>query len=117
MYKIYSTIYQTGRYYTINGVEYFSNTSFPYRIPRGGATKLDFENHLIYPNNFTVTIDSISEPTYGTLTKVSDFVYTYTPDDSQELSGRMNMVLTLTNEEEGITTQVTLGLEFQVDNT
>jgi len=112
-----STIYQTGRYYTIDGVEYFSNTSYPYRIPRGGATKLDFENHLIYPSNFTVTIDSISEPTYGVLTKVSDFVYTYTPDDTQDLSGRMNLVLTLTNAEEGITTQVTLGLEFQVDNT
>ena len=112
-----STIYQTGRYYTIDGVEYFSNTSYPYRIPRGGATKLDFENHLIYPNNFKVTIDSISEPTYGILTKVSDFVYTYTPDDTQELSGRMNLVLTLTNEEEEINTKVTLGLEFQVDNT
>ena len=112
-----STIYQTGRYYTIGSVEYFSNTSYPYRIPRGGATKLDFENHLIYPSNFTVTIDSISEPTYGVLTKQSDFVYTYTPDDTQDLSGRMNLVLTLTNAEEGITTQVTLGLEFQVDNT
>ena len=111
-----TTIYQTGRYFTFNGQEMFSNTSYPYRIPRGGATKLDFENHLIYPNGFTVKIISFSQPTYGILTKVSDFVYTYTPDSSHKLSGRMSLVLSLKNTEENIDTQVKLGVEFEVDN-
>ena len=111
-----TTIYQTGRFYTIDNVEYFSNTSFPYRIPRGGSTKLDFENHLIYPNGFTSTIESISGPTYGTLTKVSDKVYTYEPDATQNLSGQMKMIIHLVNSEESIDTKVTLGLEFEVDN-
>ena len=31
-----SSIYQTGRYYTYAHHQYFSNTSFPYRIPGGG---------------------------------------------------------------------------------
>ena len=111
-----TTIYQTGRYYTFDGVEQFSNTSYPYRIPRGGATKLDFENHLIYPNGFTVTIQSFSSPKYGQLKKVSDFVYTYEPDNTQKLSGRMDLVLNLVNSAAGISTQVKLGLEFEVDN-
>ena len=55
-----TTIYQTGRYYTYEGKEYFSNTSFPYRIPKGGATTIDLVNHLIYPSGFTVSIYSIS---------------------------------------------------------
>ena len=111
-----TTIYQTGRYYTFEGVEYFSNTSFPYRIPRGGATKLDFQTHLIYPHNFVVTIESISSPTYGTLTKVSPLVYTYTPHNSQKLSGRMDMILDLKNTVDNINTKVKIGLEFEVDN-
>ena len=111
-----STIYQTGRMYTLDGKEYFSNTSFPYRIPRGGATKLDFQNHLIYPSGFTAIIESISEPTHGTLTKVSDLVYTYTPDDTNNLSGQMKMVIHLVNTEESIDTRVTLCLELEVDN-
>ena len=111
-----STIYQTGRYYTLDNEEYFSNTSFPYRIPRGGPTKLDFENHLIYPNGFTATIESISEPTYGILTKISELIYTYTPDDTHNLSGQMKMVIHLINTDENIDTTVILGLEFEVDN-
>ena len=111
-----TTIYQTGRYYTFNGVEEFSNTSYPYRIPRGGATKLDFENHLIYPNGFTVTIQSLSSPTNGQLKKVGDRIYTYEPDSTHKLSGRMNLQLKLDNSAEGISTQVKLGLEFEVDN-
>ena len=111
-----TTIYQTGRYFNFNGEEQFSNTSYPYRIPRGGATKLDFENHLIYPNGFTVTIESLSSPTNGQLKKVSDLVYTYEPDNTHKLSGRMDLKLNLVNSEEGISTKIKLGLEFEVDN-
>ena len=111
-----SSIYQTGRYFTIDDVEYFSNTSFPYRIPRGGATKLDFENHLIIPNGFTATIESITTPEHGNLNKISDKIYTYTPDE-HEFSGMLNLTVNLVNEAKGITSKVKLGLQFQVDNT
>ena len=111
-----SSIYQTGRYFTIDNVEYFSNTSFPYRIPRGGDTKLDFENHLIVPNGFTATIESITPPKYGTLNKLSDKIYTYSPDAVNDLSGILNMTITLRNTDEDITSTVKLGLQFEVDN-
>ena len=112
-----TTIYQTGRYYTLNGKEYFSNTSFPYRIPKGGATTIDLENHLVYPSGFTVSIYSISLPAHGTLNKLRDFVYTYTPDDTHILSGKMDFVFNLKNTAEGINIKVKLGIEFEVDNT
>lgn len=112
-----SSIYQTGRYFTIDGVEYFSNTSFPYRIPKGGPTKLDFENHIIIPTGFTCTIQSISNPEFGTLEKQSEKIYTYTPNDEHPLSGRIKLKLLLSNTAAGITSEVTLGLEFQIDNT
>ena len=112
-----TTIYQTGRYYTFEGKEYFSNTSFPYRIPKGGATTIDLENHLIYPSGFTVYIYSISLPIHGTLESLSDLVYTYTPDDTHTSSGRMDFVFHLKNSAQGIDTKVKLGIEFEVDNT
>ena len=112
-----TTIYQTGRYYTYEGKEYFSNTSFPYRIPKGGATTIDLVNHLIYPSGFTVSIYSISLPVHGTLERLSDFVYTYTPDETEKFSGRMDFVFHLVNSAQGIDTKVKLGLEFEVDNT
>lgn len=112
-----SSIYQTGRYFTINNTEYFSNTSFPYRIPSGGPTKLNLENHIIVPNDFTYNIISISNPSYGTLDKVSDKIYTYTLDENHILSGIIKLKLNLINNKEGISSEVTLGLEFQLDNT
>jgi hypothetical protein len=45
---------------------------------------------------------------------VSDLVYTYTPDDTNNLSGQMKMVIHLVNTE--IDTIVTLCLELEVDN-
>ena len=112
-----SSIYQTGRYFTIDNVEYFSNTSFPYRIPPGGPTKLDFENHIIVLTGFTYSIQSISPPTYGTLEKLSDKVYTYIPNDEHSLSGRIKLKLLLSNTAAGISSEVTLGLEFEIDST
>ena len=54
-----SSIYQIGRYFTIDNVEYFSNTSLPYRIPKGGPTKLDFENHLIVPMDLVLILNQL----------------------------------------------------------
>ena len=111
-----SSIYQTGRYFNYDGHQHFSNTSFPYRIPRGGPTKLDFVNHIIVPNGFTYEIVEITEPIYGELTKISDLIYTYTPDSVHDLSGTIKLTLLVENIDEGIRTHVKLGLKFQVDN-
>ena len=111
-----SSIYQTGRYFNYESHQYFSNTSLPYRIPRGGPSKLDFINHIIVPNGFTYEIKEITEPHYGKLEKISDLLYTYTPDEIEDLSGIIKLTLHLQNAEEGISTNVRLGLNFQVDN-
>ena len=111
-----SSIYQTGRYYYHDSHQHFSNTSFPYRIPRGGPSKLDFENHIIVPKGFTYEIVEITEPHYGKLEKISEKIYTYTPDDIEDLSGIIKLTLHLKNTEFGISTNVKLGLNFQVDN-
>ena len=110
-----SSIYQTGRYYYHDSHQYFSNTSLPYRIPRGHPSKLDFENHIIVPNGFTYEIVEIAEPLYGKLEKISDKIYLYTPDDKENLSGIINLTLYLRNNEFNISTNVKLGLNFQVD--
>ena len=110
-----SSIYQTGRYFYHDSHLYFSNTSFPYRIPRGGPSKLDFENHIIVPNGFTYEITEITEPKNGELKKISDKIYTYTPDAIEDISGIIKLTLKVSNEEEGISTHVRLGLNFQVD--
>ena len=112
-----SSIYQTGRYYNHDSHQHFSNTSLPYRIPRGGPSTLDFEKHIIVPNGFTYEINEITQPKYGTLAKISDKIYQYTPDDHEDLSGIIKLTLHVTNSEENIHTNVKLGLNFQVDNT
>ena len=111
-----SSIYQTGRYYYHDSHQHFSNTSLPYRIPRGGPSKLDFENHIIVPNGFTYEIVEITDPPHGKLEKISDKIYTYTPDDIEDLSGIIKLTLHLNNSELDIHTNVKLGLNFQVDN-
>ena len=111
-----SCIYQTGRYYYHDSHQHFSNTSLPYRIPRGGPSKLDFENHIIVPKGFTYEIVEITEPHYGKLEKISEKIYAYTPDDTEDLSGIIKLTLHLKNTEFDISTNVKLGLNFQVDN-
>ena len=111
-----SSIFQTGRYFNHDNHQHFSNTSFPYRIPRGGPTTLDFTKHIIIPNGFLYEIKEITPPKYGILQKISDKTYQYTPGE-EDLSGIIKLTLYVTNSEENIHTNVKLGLEFQVDNT
>ena len=111
-----SCIYQTGRYYTYDHHQYFSNTSFPYRIPGGGPYTLDFENHIIVPNGFTYEIIDITEPENGNLEKISDLIYKYTPNENGDLSGIIILTIHVINAGEEISTNVKLGLNFEVDN-
>ena len=112
-----SCIYQTGRYFNYESHQHFSNTSLPYRIPRGGPSKLDFEKHIIVPSGFIYEIKEITQPHYGHLEKISDLIYTYTPDEHEDLSGIIKLTIHVQNLEEEISTNVKLGLNFQVDNT
>ena len=111
-----SSIFQTGRFFTYDDAEVFSNTTFPYRIPRGGPTKLDFNTHLIYPTGFTATIKSLSSPLHGTLENKGDKVYTYTPTETDKLSGQMVLTVNLKNTDENIDVDVKLAIEFEVDD-
>ena len=73
-----SSIYQCGRYYYKNGIEYFSNTSLPYKITNSEYPYiLDFENHLIVPKGFNYTIISVSNPKNGKITKLNDLKYSF----------------------------------------
>ena len=112
-----SSIYQTGRYYTYAHHQYFSNTSFPYRIPGGGPYKLDFENHIIVPKGFTYEIVGITQPANGHLEKMSNLLYKYTPNEKGDKSGIIKLTINVKNDNDGINTNVKLGLNFEVDNT
>ena len=112
-----SSIYQTGKYFDTGSGEIFSNTSLPYRIPGGGPTKLNLDKHILVPTGFTYEIEEITDPEHGTLTQISDKVYSFTPDDNYKLSGIINLKVKVTNSEESIETNVKLGLNFEIDNT
>ena len=109
------SIYQTGIYYTIDSVEHFSNTTLPYRIPLGGPTKLNFEDHLIFPEDFWCHKIIISEPKYGRLEEISDLIFLYTPDENHIHSGIIHLTVNLINHVENININVKMGLNFEVD--
>lgn len=106
-----ATIFQTGRSYVDNGKEVFIETVKPFVIPKGSELEMNFEERLFVPEGFTYKIKDISKPQSGTITKVNDTTYKYTPGN-EKFSGNMRMVVTLTHE--SITTpDVTLTLNIQ----
>ena len=112
-----ASIYQCGRYYYKNDIEYFSNTSLPYKITEFPYI-LDFENHLIVPKGFKYEIISISNPKNGKITKLNDFKYLYEkhPNDNSNQSGIFNISIKL--KKEGILEQIyKLGINLEYDTT
>ena len=111
-----ASIYQVGRYYYKNGIEYFSNTSLPYTISNSDIPYiLDFENHLIVPNGFDYEIISITNPENGTLKKISNLLYSYTKPLDNSNSGIFNLTVKLSKN--GITSQTyKLGINLSVDS-
>lgn len=103
-------IYQTGRSYYDGKSEVFSETVKPYLIERGEQVTMDFNERLIVPNGYSFKIKSVSLPANGTLERVEENVYRYTPDNN-EYSGVMKLVVGLEGEKE--TKDITLTIEFR----
>ena len=114
-----ASIYQSGRYYYKNNIEYFSNSSMPYKITGTDIPYiLDFEKHLIVPNHFSYEIISITNPENGTLTKISDLKYSYTKPIDNSNSGIFNITVKLLNNNNDLTEQIyKLGINLEVDTT
>lgn len=94
-----AVIYQTGRTYVRDGHTAYSRTAQPYGIATGEAFTLDFNENLVLPDGFRWMIERVTAPAYGTLTKTSDGVYTYTPDPAHRRSGEMYVTVGLVRED------------------
>ncbi|MGN0805961.1 MAG: hypothetical protein ACI4MC_02895, partial [Candidatus Coproplasma sp.] len=94
-----ATIYQTGGSYVSGNDTIWYETVRPFKINRGGATTLNFNERIILPEGFSYKIKSLTSPKYGTLVKESDGIYSYTPDPTKELSGKMYLTLEITKED------------------
>lgn len=104
-------VFQTGRsYFSGNGTAY-SDTVMPYRIERGEPLTIDLNERLILPSDFTFRVKSISSPENGTIEKVTENVYRYTPGENS-FSGKIELCLTLSGENYG-EQEVTLLLGFR----
>lgn len=105
-----ATIFQTGRSFYRNGREIFSETVRPYRIERGTPVDIDFSERLILPEEFGFSIVSVSEPESGTIEKLGENLYRYTPGKRDD-SGKIEVVVRLSNATYS-TKNVTLALQF-----
>ena len=88
MYVPVASVYQTGAGYLIGGEKHYSRTAVPYVIEEGEAYTLDFNQNLVMPAGFTWKIKSLSAPANGSLEKIEENVYRYTPS-SEAYSGKM----------------------------
>ena len=93
-----ATIYQTGRSYVIGGNKYYSRTAQPYGIEKGNDFQLNFNDNIVIPSGFSWSVKSVTEPEYGELYKVTDGVYTYTPDENAAESGKIIITLAITKD-------------------
>lgn len=119
-----SSIYQTGRSYTYNNKTCYTNTATPYRIAYGEAYTLDLSRYItngddyvsgsiVIPDGFSYTIKNITSPKNGTLTKNSDYNYTYTSNDAT-LSGKIYVTLSVTKDDKAFDVEdITLVFEFE----
>ncbi len=117
MYVPVASIYQTGV-----GIKYKDGTSYsttmkPYEITYGTPYQFDLANSIVLPSGFKFTIQNITLPQHGTLTKISDGVYSYVFDDNYETSGEICVTLSITkNDKSFAVNNVDLILEFKKDS-
>lgn len=120
-----ASVYQTGRSYNYDGQKRYIETQRPYVIAYGEDFTVDLRKYeavggqyqsgsVVLPEGFTFTIADISSPDHGTLTKVEDGVYKFTPDENI-LSGKIYVTLRITAPDgAGFTVDdVDLVLEFE----
>lgn len=103
-------LYQIGRYTNNGKTQSFVQTVRPYNIEYDKAYTLNFEDYLIVPPDFEYQITNITNPQNGTIQKISDKQYLYTPVAGLE-SGEIELTITLTHPTIAQQT-ITLVLEF-----
>lgn len=89
-------LYQTGRNFFGEDGEQFVETVRPYEIEKGEDLTIDFNQKLIVPSGFSFEIVGVTSPQNGTLVKVSENVYKFTPN-ANEYSGEMKFEIKLIN--------------------
>lgn len=89
-------LYQVGRYVQENQQKAYVQTVRPYKINSGSSYTLNFEDYLIVPDGFEYQIKNITNPQNGTITKISDKKYLYTPCQDLD-SGNFEITISLTH--------------------
>ncbi len=119
-----ASIYQTGRSYYKDGKKMYCKTSTPYRIEYNNDFEIDLGRYtiengeyksgsIVLPEGFSYKIKSVSKPTNGKITKVSDTIYKYTPGDNR-YSEEIYVTLEITKNDGAFKVKdVELVLEFE----
>ena len=102
-----SSVYQTSRSYNYDGEKRYSSTMQPYDIPYGEDFTIDLGKYtvsaggqyesgsIVYPSGFTHRVKKILQPEHGTITKVDDTHYKFSPGNDV-CSGKITVTIELT---------------------
>lgn len=103
-----SSVYQTGRSYTYDGIKKDIQTMQPYVIPYGENFTLDLRRYtlgagniyeggsIILPNDFSFNVKATPVAEHGNIIETSTpNVYTYIPDPNYKTSGKIRVTLQL----------------------
>jgi hypothetical protein len=119
-----SSVYETGRSITYDGEKSYTDTMQPYKIPYGQDFSIDLSKYtmdsgvyssgsIVLPDGFSYKIKNVSQPSSGKITKVSDYVYNYTPGTDLK-SGKIYVTLDITKDDKAFDVEdVELVLEFE----
>jgi hypothetical protein len=126
-----SSVYQTGRSYTYDGRKKYIETMQPYKIPYGKDFVIDLTQYtttngvnsstsgmyvsgsVVIPDGFSYRIKKITQPANGKITKISEGVYKFKPNESLK-SGKIYVTLQITKDDNAFKVEdVDLVLEFE----
>ncbi len=125
-----SSVYQTGRTYTYDGVKKEITTMQPYVIPYTDSFTVDLSPYtapngqyasgsVILPDGFSYTVKNVATPEHGTVSDIDKTAKTfvYHPDAAHARSGKIVVTLGITKTDGNIVTNriddVDLILEFE----
>ena len=122
-----SSVYQTGRSYTYDGVKKQFTTMQPYVIPLSESFDIDLSPYtvvdgsyqsgsVVIPQGFTYKIKSFTTPANGTVTQKDDQHLVYFPADTSKItrSGKIVVTLEITKTDGAFrVADVDLTLEFE----
>ncbi|MCH5153571.1 MAG: M60 family metallopeptidase [Clostridiales bacterium] len=120
-----SCVYQTGRSYVYDGEKKYITTMQPYLIKAGEPFTIDLTKYtasggqyqsgsIVIPDGFSYRVKSISQPAHGTIAITGSDTATYTPDASNNKSGKIIVTLEITKNDRSFNVaDVDLVLEFE----